>query len=72
MAAKADIKPDVLASKTFMISMAGALLYIAVVFAFVIGGNRTDEKSPDFKYEKAGAPVHAAYDPLVSQGLQHD
>lgn len=55
---KVDISPDSLASKTFFISMIGALLYVAVVFAFVIGGNRTIEKSPTFKYEKAGAPVH--------------
>ena len=35
--------PDNLAKKTFLITMAGALLYIAVVFAFVIGGNKREE-----------------------------
>jgi hypothetical protein len=41
--AKVTISPDVLASKTFLITVVGALLYIGVVFAFVIGGNRREE-----------------------------
>jgi len=34
--------PDSLAKKTFLITVVGALLYIAVVFIFVIGGNRRE------------------------------
>lgn len=34
--------PDALAKKTFLITCVGALLYIAVVFIFVIGGNRRE------------------------------
>ena len=41
--AKVTISPDSLASKTFLITVVGALLYIGVVFAFVIGGNRREE-----------------------------
>jgi hypothetical protein len=41
--AKTDITPDSLASKTFLITVVGAILYIGVVFAFVIGGNRREE-----------------------------
>jgi hypothetical protein len=35
--------PDSLAKKTFLITIVGALIYIAVVFTFVIGGNRREE-----------------------------
>jgi len=37
--AKSNVNPDALASKTFVVTILGALLYIAVVFAFVIAGN---------------------------------
>jgi len=40
--AKQDNNPDSLAAKTFLITTIGALLYIAVVFIFVIGGNRRE------------------------------
>ena len=43
--AKQDVSPDALASKTFIVTMLGAILYIAVVFAFVIFGNRRDEEA---------------------------
>jgi hypothetical protein len=43
--AKQDVNPDALASKTFAVTIVGALLYIAVVFAFVIFGNRRDEET---------------------------
>lgn len=42
---KQDVSPDALASKTFTATILGALLYIAVVFAFVIFGNRRDEET---------------------------
>ena len=41
--AKKDINPDLLAKKTFLMTVVGAILYISVVFAFVIGGNRREE-----------------------------
>ena len=41
--AEKENSPDNLAKKTFMITVAGALLYIAVVFTFVIGGNKREE-----------------------------
>lgn len=37
--ANQNVNPDALASKTFIVTVVGAILYIAVVFAFVIGGN---------------------------------
>lgn len=40
---KADVNPDSLATKTFFVTIVGALLYVAVVFTFVIAGNRADE-----------------------------
>jgi hypothetical protein len=40
---KRDVNPDALASKTFTVTILGALLYIVVVFAFVIFGNRREE-----------------------------
>jgi hypothetical protein len=33
------INPDSLASKAFLITLIGAVLYFATVFVFVIGGN---------------------------------
>lgn len=43
--AKQDVNPDALASKTFVVTMLGAILYITVVFVFVIFGNRRDEEA---------------------------
>jgi hypothetical protein len=40
---KSDVNPDSLATKTFFVTITGALLYVAVVFTFVIAGNRADE-----------------------------
>ena len=40
--AKKENSPDDLAQKTFFITVMGALLYIAVVFTFVIGGNHRE------------------------------
>ena len=37
--ANQNVNPDALASKTFIVTVVGAILYIAVVFAFVIAGN---------------------------------
>jgi hypothetical protein len=42
--AKPDVSPDNLARKTFLMTVAGALLYITVVFTFVIAGNRREEQ----------------------------
>jgi hypothetical protein len=50
--AKIEISGDALASKTFFMAVLAALLYISVVFAFVIGGNRAEENAME--------PVHAA------------
>jgi uncharacterized membrane protein len=41
---KIEISADALASKTFFMAILGALLYVAVVFAFVIGGNRPEDE----------------------------
>jgi hypothetical protein len=41
--ANIENNPDKLAQKTFLITVIGALLYIGVVFAFVIGGNKREE-----------------------------
>jgi hypothetical protein len=41
--AKKENSPDVLAQKTFLITVVGAIIYIVVVFTFVIGGNRREE-----------------------------
>lgn len=40
--AKKENSPDALAEKTFFITVIGAILYIAVVFIFVIGGNKRE------------------------------
>jgi hypothetical protein len=37
--AKQKVDPDALASKMFVATMLGAILYITVVFIFVISGN---------------------------------
>ena len=37
--ANQNVNPDALASKTFVVTMLGAILYIVVVFSFVIAGN---------------------------------
>lgn len=54
--------PDALAAKTFMITILGALIYIAVVFTFVIGGNRREEANN----------VNGAETPTLQAGQQHD
>jgi hypothetical protein len=57
--------PDVLAAKTFYITIVGAIIYIAVVFTFVIGGNRREEANN----------VNGAHTPTLQvgqQGQQHD
>ena len=54
--------PDTLAAKTFMITMIGALIYIAVVFTFVIGGNRREEANH----------VNGANTPTLQVGHEHD
>lgn len=63
--AKQNVDPDALASKTFIVTILGAILYIAVVFIFVIAGNEksTGEGAED---AAAAAAAHAA------QGHQHD
>ncbi|HKP56214.1 MAG TPA: hypothetical protein VJV78_05830 [Polyangiales bacterium] len=40
--ANKENSPDILAQKTFFLTVVGALLYIAVVFTFVIGGNHRE------------------------------
>lgn len=47
--AKVDVNPDALASKTFLVTVVGALLYITVVFLFVIQGNREDERAMELE-----------------------
>lgn len=60
--AKQDNNPDSLATKTFVVTMLGALLYIAVVFVFIIAGNRREEaQMKPSDYERAAAPVHGAH-----------
>jgi hypothetical protein len=51
--AKVDVNPDALASKTFFVTLVGALLYITVVFTFVIHGNREDEKAMELEANTA-------------------
>ena len=60
--AKQNVDPDALASKTFIVTMLGAVLYIAVVFIFVIAGNE--------KTTGEGASEDAAAQ--AAQGHQHD
>jgi len=52
--AKQDVNPDALASKTFIVTMLGAILYITVVFVFVIFGNRRDEEARQQQLPPAG------------------
>jgi hypothetical protein len=60
--ANKDITPDSLAAKTFAVTILGALIYIAVVFVFVIGGNRKDEETnPAENYERPAAQVHGVH-----------
>jgi hypothetical protein len=59
-----DISPDSLAKKTFLVTILGAILYISVVFAFIIGGNRREEKdNPPENYEHPAAQVHGVHAP---------
>ena len=55
--AKRDVNPDLLAKKTFLITVIGAILYISAVFAFVIGGNRREEAQE----EREGRAAEAAH-----------
>lgn len=45
--AKQKVDPDALASKTFVVTILGALLYIAVVFIFVIANNAKTTGDPN-------------------------
>jgi hypothetical protein len=63
--AKYNINPDSLAKKTFLLTVVGALLYIGVVFAFVIGGNRREEAAE--QQGQLADPAHA----VVSQPEHH-
>jgi hypothetical protein len=62
--AKLDVNPDALASKTFVVTMLGAILYITVVFVFVIFGNRRDEEA---RQQQPTEEVRS-----ISWGPQHD
>ena len=44
--AKQNVDPDALASKTFWVTILGAILYIAVVFIFVIANNSKTTGDP--------------------------
>jgi hypothetical protein len=57
--AKREPNPDLLARKTFLITVVGAVLYISVVFAFVIGGNRREEAQD--QRDQAEQAVDAAH-----------
>jgi hypothetical protein len=59
--AKQDTTPDSLAKKTFLITIVGAVLYITVVFAFVIGGNRREEAQE--REQAAGQQPSAEHQP---------
>lgn len=45
--AKQNVDPDALASKTFLVTILGAILYIAVVFIFVIANNAKTTGDPE-------------------------
>lgn len=45
--AKQNVDPDALASKTFAVTILGAILYIAVVFIFVIANNAKTTGDPN-------------------------
>ena len=45
--AKQNVDPDALASKTFAVTILGALLYVAVVFIFVIANNAKTTGDPN-------------------------
>lgn len=64
---KKDVSPDALATKTFTVTILGALLYIAVVFAFVIFGNRRDEET----VLKTQPPETAISFPSPTAGTAH-
>jgi hypothetical protein len=64
--AKRDINPDLLAKKTFLITVIGAILYISAVFAFVIGGNRREEAQEEqgqLADPAHAVPTHAEHQP---------
>ena len=59
--ARQHIDPDALASKTFLVTILGAILYIAVVFIFVIANNDQttgDPSSPEPHLPTAHAEGH--------------
>jgi hypothetical protein len=56
--AKQNVDPDALAAKTFLVTMLGAILYIAVVFIFVIANNAKTTGEPADQ-EPTAAAVHA-------------
>jgi hypothetical protein len=62
--AKQDVNPDALASKAFIVTMMGAILYITVVFVFVIFGNRRDEEA---RQQQPTEPAGS-----ISWGTHHD
>lgn len=62
--AKQNVDPDALAAKTFLVTILGALLYIAVVFIFVIANNAKTTGDPNDP-DPSDSPVHA-------QGQAHD
>jgi hypothetical protein len=45
--AKQNVDPDALATKTFAVTILGAILYIAVVFIFVIANNAKTTGDPN-------------------------
>lgn len=45
--AKQNVDPDALATKTFAVTVLGAILYIAVVFIFVIANNAKTTGDPN-------------------------
>lgn len=71
MEEKKEISPDSLATKTFAVTILGAILYIGVVLVFVIGGNRAEEKTnPPENYEHPGAQVHGVPGAHVESGAR--
>ena len=45
--AKQNVDPDALVTKTFFVTMLGAILYITVVFIFVIANNAKTTGDPN-------------------------
>lgn len=75
--AKQDITPDSLAKKTFLITFIGVILYSAVVFVFVIGGNKDIDNSAGLTpktFAGHSDPVYPAKAPgaHAAEGQHHD